>query len=81
MAQLNASDITKRGKFSFDVYTSNEENPVSSVVAPEIIQANKMFYNMLVSSANVEKRVTNVIGRHQDYLVNLNLLEDTVYNL
>ena len=47
----------------------------------DIIQANKMFYNMLVSSANVEKRVTNVIGRHQDYLVNLNLLEDTVYNL
>lgn len=41
--QLNASDITKRGKFSFDVYTSNEENPVSSVVAPEIIQANKIY--------------------------------------
>ena len=41
--QLNASDIAKRGKFSFDVYTSNEENEISSVVAPTIVQSNKIY--------------------------------------
>lgn len=42
--QLNSTNISKRGKFSFDVYTSNAENSMSSVVMDKtIVQANKIY--------------------------------------
>lgn len=41
--QLNTTDILKRGKFSFDVLTSNVDNPVSSVISKDIVQANKIY--------------------------------------
>ena len=42
--QLNSTSVSKRGKFSFDVYTKNESNPVSSVVLNDnIVQANKIY--------------------------------------
>jgi len=39
--ELNSTSITKRGKFSFEVYT--QDGSISSVVADEIVQANKIY--------------------------------------
>lgn len=47
----------------------------------DVIRDNKMSYNMLVSYTNIEGKITDIIGRNEDYLVNLNLLKDTIYNL
>lgn len=47
----------------------------------DVIRDNKMSYNMLVSYTNIEGKITDIIGRDEDYLVNLKLLEDTIYNL
>ena len=47
----------------------------------DIIRDNKMSYNMLVSYTNIEGKITDIIGRDEDYLVNLKLLKDTIYNL
>lgn len=41
--QLNATDVLKRGKFSFDVYTTNSEKSLSSVVSNVIVQSNKIY--------------------------------------
>lgn len=41
--QLNSTSVSKRGKISFDVYTTSGENQISSVVADQIIQSNKIY--------------------------------------
>ncbi len=45
--QLNSTDISKRGKISFDVYTEDEYGNVSStpssVIGSDVIQANKIY--------------------------------------
>lgn len=41
--QLNSTNVAKRGKMSFDVYTDNEENPISSVMIDNVIQANRVY--------------------------------------
>ena len=45
--QLNSTDVSKRGKISFDIYTEDENGNVSttpsSVVGNDVIQANKVY--------------------------------------
>lgn len=46
-----------------------------------VIKDNRMSYNMLVADGNDEGKPVAVIGRNENYNVNLTLLEDTIYNL
>lgn len=39
--ELNSASVSKRGKFSFDVYTA--DGNISSVIADEVVQANKIY--------------------------------------